>query len=441
MSCRRVKSVLLAGSAAAVLLTAVSSAGAGGFALREQSAYGQGASFAGIAAGGSLSAMFWNPAIMTQFYGMNIEAAASIIVPRASHSYSASTLAGLGGPFTAGVDNSGDHAIVPATYTSMQINDRFWVGASVNAPFGLSVGFPSMWAGAAYAQNSDVVSYNFAPSVAYKINDMISVSAGLQVQYMKVSYSTLAALPANLAIISGNGYGYGFTLGATFTPTPTTVVGIGYRSAIDQEIDGTLTATTPGSTPGSVSTELKLPDLLTVGLRQKVGDRFTLLAGFEWAGWSRIGTAVVTSGGATATISGAPVVLPFEYSDSYFYSLGGEYAVSPSFTVRAGIAYEQSPVTDGVRTPRLPDNDRMWYSVGTTYHVPDIKGLSFDVGYSFIDVKNTPINLGPTTGNPWSPAGSTVYTGSTSSQIHILSFGFKYRFGGHAPMKTALVTK
>ncbi|MQA67450.1 MAG: transporter, partial [Alphaproteobacteria bacterium] len=51
----------------------MSEALAGGFAIREQSVYGQGASFAGIAAGGALSGMFWNPAVMTQFAGFNVE--------------------------------------------------------------------------------------------------------------------------------------------------------------------------------------------------------------------------------------------------------------------------------------------------------------------------------------------------------------------------------
>jgi long-chain fatty acid transport protein len=70
MSFRRVKSILLACSAAGVVLAATAAANAGGLAVREQSAYGQGSSYAGVAAGGSLSSMFWNPATLTQVPGL-----------------------------------------------------------------------------------------------------------------------------------------------------------------------------------------------------------------------------------------------------------------------------------------------------------------------------------------------------------------------------------
>ena len=73
MSRRRIKSVALGCVSLGVLLVATAGANAGGFAIREQSAYGQGSSFAGVAAGGALSSMFWNPATMTQFNGKTIE--------------------------------------------------------------------------------------------------------------------------------------------------------------------------------------------------------------------------------------------------------------------------------------------------------------------------------------------------------------------------------
>lgn len=450
MSFRNLKSVLLACSGAAVLLAASTAANAGGFALREQSAAGQGSSFAGIAAGGALSSMYWNPATMTQFEGKAFEIDGTGIFPNASHSYSASSLAsGAAGTinpaYRNGVDNSGDAAAVPATYSSYQVNDKLWLGMSVNSPFGLGVSFPGTWAGAGYAQTSSVKTINLSPSVAYKINDMLSVSAGVQFQYMSVTYNGLTgAVPFNNLILGGAGYGYGFTLGATITPMPGTTIGIGYRSAINQKINGSLTLSAPlaGTTAGSINTTLNLPDQLSIGLRQRVLDRWTLLAGFEFANWARIGTTIINQpSGAQATLGGAGFQLPFQYSNGYFYSLGAEYAYNPGLTVRTGIAFEKSPVTDGVRTPRLPDNDRMWYSIGVTHKSPAIRGLSFDLGYSFIDVKNTPIMLGAGTGNPWSNSTGT-YTGSVSSNIHIISLAARYQWDNDAPVtKTALITK
>jgi long-chain fatty acid transport protein len=441
MSGRRVKSLLLACSGIGALFAATVDANAGSFALREQSAYGQGSSFAGIAAGGALSSMYWNPAAITQFDGKAFESDITGIIPNVSHSYSNSSLAS--GPlgtlipgYRNGVDNSGNAALLPAMYVSWQLNPQLWAGLSINSPFGSSVNFPQIWAGAGYGQNTDIKTYNVAPTLAYKINDMISVAVGVQVQYMTVAYAVAApGFPTgNMASISGNGYSYGYTLGATITPTPTTKIGIGYRSALNQKIDGDLTTTgIPGSSAGGVNVGLNLPGILTVGLRQGIGDRFTLLAGVEWTNWSRIGTAnLLTSAGAPATIGPTAVTFPFQYSDGWFYSLGGEYVVDPTLKLRAGIAFEKSPITDGVRTPRLPDNDRMWYSVGASYKVPQFRGVTADLGYSFINTKDTPLNLGPGSGNPWSN-GTGFYVGSVSSHTSIFSLAVRYQWDDAAP--------
>ena len=94
MSRRAWDGVLRAGTALGLLVIASAQANAGGFAVREQSAYGQGSSFAGIAAGGALSSMFWNPATMTQFQGIVSETDVSGIFPYASNTPLAGTLAG-----------------------------------------------------------------------------------------------------------------------------------------------------------------------------------------------------------------------------------------------------------------------------------------------------------------------------------------------------------
>ena len=113
--------------------------------------------------------------------------------------------------------------------------------------------------------------------------------------------------------------------------------------------------------------------------------------------------------------------------------------------MRAGIAYEKSPITDGVRTPRLPDNDRMWYSVGASYKPAHLRGLTFDLGYSFIDVKNTPLNIAAGSGNPWyvtAPGVGGDYIGSIKSTINILSFALRYQWDDTPPpAKKMLYTK
>jgi long-chain fatty acid transport protein len=429
-------SAWLAGTALAGLLGGAIDAQAGGFALREQSVVGQGASFAGVAAGGAASSMFWNPATMTQQRGLNFESGLSLIVPHATHSYTSSTLAtGPGAAlFGPAAGNSGDWAVVPSSYTTYQFNDRFWVGLSVNAPYGLSVGFPKAWAGAGYAQDTDLKTYTFGPTAAVKLTDWISIGFGLQAQYMKASYYQLGTAGAPFGLtnfnLSGSGWAFGWTAGVTFTPFAGTEIGLGYRSALDQKLDGNVSGGVgPFATNGSVDLTVNLPDVASLGIRQRIGDSFTLLGTVEWSNWSRIGTAVVTqASGAPATApSGVAITLPFQYEDGWFYSVGGEYVVQPNLTLRAGIGYEKSPVTDDVRTPRLPDNDRYWFSAGASYKPAQFPGLVFDLAYSYIQVVDTHIDISAASGNPWLN-GTGTYIGDVNANVHIFSIGARYKF-------------
>ena len=368
--------------------------------------------------------MFWNPATTTQVPGIQIESVLSGVIPYAANTPGAgSLLFGFGG-----TGDTAKDALVPAGYFSYQLNPNLWLGMSVNSPFGLSVTFPDVWAGRDYAAGgSNLKTYNATPSFAYRINDMISVGVGVQIQYAKADLSTgptpygVYLLNAELA---GHGWGYGFTAGVTLTPTPTTTIGLGYRSAINQKIDGTLAVT--ASPTADVSTTLNLPDIVSLGIRQRVNQQLTLLGTVEWSNWSRIGTSnVVTPGGVTAT------TLPFQYQDGWFFSAGAEYQWNEQLALRTGVGYEKSPIADQVRTPLLPDNDRLWLSVGGTYRLTP--KMFFDLAYSHIFVKSTSINV--VAGNPW--FDGAAYVGDVSSHVDIISVAMKYRWDNPAPAPTS----
>jgi long-chain fatty acid transport protein len=98
--------------------------------------------------------------------------------------------------------------------------------------------------------------YNATPSFAYQLNNWLSIGAGVQIERARADFSS--GLPVNnagnpaLALgnqfnIYGYGWGFGFTASVTLTPPPTTTIGLGYRSAINQKINGTLTLPPGGS--------------------------------------------------------------------------------------------------------------------------------------------------------------------------------------------------
>jgi long-chain fatty acid transport protein len=446
MSRRGQASFLRAGTALGLLVIATAQAYAGGFAIREQSAYGQGTSFAGVAAGGALSSMFWNPATMTQVPGIQSETVVSGLIPYGAHTPEAGSVL-AGPPFgLPGTSNTALPAFVPSGYMSMQVNPNLFVGMSINAPFGLSLHFPDPWAGRDFAAGpTNLHTYNATPSIAYRFNDWLSVGVGVQIQYATevLTQGLGTTAPVQFAI-KGNGWGYGVTAGATLTPTPTTTIGLGWRSYIDQKVDSTLGTTVllPATTYGSINTTVKAPDVVSLGIRQRLDPLWTVMATAEWSNWSRIGTSVwTTPSGGVATIANVPVTLPFQYKDGWFFSGGAEYRWTDRLTVRGGIGYEISPIKDQVRTPLIPDNDRFWASVGATWQV--FKGLHFDLAYSHIWVKDPTINISAGSGNPWFIPGATApYVGTANAHVDILSASLVFRWDEVvAPARTAMVTK
>jgi long-chain fatty acid transport protein len=436
MSFRHLKSVLMACGGAAVLIATSSLANAGGLAVREQSAYGQGTSYAGVAAGGSLSTMFWNPATMTQVYGIQSEAVLSGLIPNSSHTATSGTGLALGG-----TGNVAHSALVPSSYFSYQFNDKLWLGLSVNAPFGLTETFPDNWAGRSFgAGGESLATYNATPTIAYKFNDLISVGFGVQLQYANFNFSqgTLTGLTlGNQAYVNAAGWGFGFTGGITLTPTPTTTIGLGYRSGINQKFNGTFNAGAlcAATTCGSVNGTINVPDVVSLGLRQKLSSQWTVMGTAEWTNWSRAtSVGIMQPSGAPVVLGITNLVIPLNYRDGWFFSVGTEYQWSERLALRTGIAFERSPVTDVVRNPVIPDNDRLWLSLGASYKFNAKTTLDF--AYSHVFVKDAPISITNTSNPGFIPGVTGTYTGSVSSSLDIISVALKYRWDDPAPAPT-----
>jgi long-chain fatty acid transport protein len=390
-----------AGLIALMLATSATAALAAGFALREQSAEGQGSSFAGVAAGtNGLSSMFWNPATIVLHDGFNSESNVSLVLP------SSRAKNAVGGGVPPGFEDTGNigvTAIVPASYYTYQVNEMIFLGLGTTAPFGLETENRRGWAGALHGTESEIFSINVNPNIALKINDQLAIAVGLQAEYFEAKLRGGAPVSgAPLSSIKGDDIDIGFTAGILFQPTDTTQIGLGFRSSIDHTLDGRAIII-PLGFGGSIKADVETPELVTFGVRQDVSDSLTLLAGVEWANWSRIDNLNVV-----ADLTGATVALtPLDWDDSWFFSIGAEYRIDEKWTLRAGFAYEDSGIPTATRTPRLPDNDRYWLSVGASYQLYD--WLRANVAYSHVFMDDDAVNLAPGTTIPPLPGLTATY--------------------------------
>jgi long-chain fatty acid transport protein len=405
----------LAAVSLAALVAAQGGAQAGGFAVREQSATAQGLSFAGAASGsGYLSSMFWNPAVITMMPGWQTDASLSLIVPRVDINPlpSVPTFA-LGGSGDIGQD-----ALVAASYNSYQINDMLWVGLSATSPYGLVTDPRENWSGQVYSRSSRVFSVNVNPVLGVKLNDWFSVAVGPSLQYFDIKLKRAAGVApgAPSVILDGDDIGFGFTAGVTITPFAGTTIGLGYRSRIEHGLEGTVAIPGPtGIIP--ISADLSTPDQLTIGLSHAFTPALTVHAGFEWTNWSILETPLVTGPGGVVVTD-----LPLNYDDGYFYSLGFDYKLNDQLTLRAGLAYEESPIDTNIRSTRLPDNDRIWASVGASYQWNS--KLSFDLAYTHIFTKETDIRIVP----GHQDFEGLPFLADVDSNVDIVSVGLRYRW-------------
>jgi len=427
---------LLGASAAAM-----NAAHAGGFAVREQSAYYQGMSFAGAGTGDTLSSMYWNSAAAASAPGINSETHITLIVPDSQITATGGLLTGEGLPNGQGGTlpacalkncDSGDladPAVVPASYANYQLTDRLYFGLAINSGFGL-VTKPdnTNWAGSGLAITSDVFSLNINPMLAYKLTPELTVGVGVQVEYfdIRVNRGPIFLVPGDIGRHAElDDIGVGATAGVNWNPLPGTSIGVGYRSAVNFNLEGDYANALTRGLDRSAKADLTLPDMVTVGLRQALSDKLDLLVGYEWTNWSRVGSPTVNvEGGVSET-------LRLEYDDGHFISAGLEYDYSPETTLRLGIAWEKSPISDQERNVLLPDADRFWVSVGASHKLTS--RASIDLGYSHIFADDATICREAPTGGPCVSAAPNLIEAKAEGSVDIISASFKYKWGEAEP--------
>ena len=393
-------------------LSATAEVDAGAFAVRQQSAYGHGASFAGIAAGGSLSSMFWNPASLSDVQGIEVEATGAGVFADAHVKLDPQPALGLPG---SDEGNVAQHAVIPSGYAAYRLNERVVLGIGINSPFGLTTKYDgdSILSQTGIAGKSEITSVNVNPAVSVAMTDWLALAVGVQVQYFDARLTRQALGPLGISTLKGDDVAFGLTAGIRITPLPGTEIGLGYRSFIDHKLDGQLETATAGVFDVDYD-GVDLPDIVTLGMRQRITDRFRVMAGAEWSNWSRFDSVAIEGGPA-------PIDLPFGYQDGWFFSLGGELDVTPRASARAGVGYDRSPIGDDVRTYRLPYSDALSFAVGASYRHDD--RLSFDLGYSFAILEDAEIPAAGAGG----PDVNGPFSGDADSDVHYISIAIKLR--------------
>ncbi|MBS0432392.1 MAG: outer membrane protein transport protein [Proteobacteria bacterium] len=422
----RRQALVLTGIALAVAgALASSNAFASGFQIRENSAKALGRAFAGVdTAGNDASVVVNNPAAMSDLNGMVFQTDVTAIDVHTQ--FSGSGTDAFGFPLSGGDGgNGGDVTPVPAMYFSAPINDAWRFGLAVNAPFGLQTQYDNGWMGRYQALKSKVTSLDLTGSLSWEVNPQFALGLSVMAQQTKVDLSSAvdfgaiiagqqvaAGLPPSVlpqsadgtARVQGDDWHFGWQIGAEFKPTPQDRIGFAYRGKIDQTITGNATFVLPptaqvafagtGLFENTQATgDFATPATASLSYWHTGSGPVSWGATLGWTGWSSFKQLAISYANPVQPAT----VEPEDWRDTLFGSIGLDYKVDDQWTLRGGVAFDQTPTRDETRSPRIPDGARTWLAFGVGY-TPS-PAVEFNIGYAHLFVDNGDVNNLSATGD------------------------------------------
>ncbi len=240
--------------------------------------------------------------------------------------------------------------------------------------FGLKTNYESTFAGRQYGDKSDVKVMTVQPTLSYQVTDAVSVGVGPTINKLTAFLSADPGTGTNVEL-EGDDLGYGYNIGVHAKLTEQTQAGLVYRSKVDYKItDGDIrnfpiTDTLPFLTTNTkAQTKLTTPESVELGLSHQLTSATQIHAGAVWTRWSRLQSLNVIANGSGNPMLDAGISQnvseDFKWKDVWGFATGVSHAYNDKLTVRAGLAVDQSPVTESHLSVRLPSGDRSIVSLG-----------------------------------------------------------------------------
>ena len=387
------KKHILAITLSSVLATTASQqAAAAAFNLNEHSASGLGRAFAGEAAiADNAAVLARNPAAMTRFKAMEMSVVGTYARPNIDLQ-GRSDVPALGmSANDLDANNIAPDAVIPAMYLIQPINDQWAWGTALFTNFGLSTDFEDDYDAGLIGGKTELITYNFNPNLAYRLNEQWSFGVGISAIYANAElvkpYGKLAPTLPAYADLSGDTWGWSWNAGTLFEYNENHRWGLSYRSATTLSFEGDFSgqASNFQTVPGNL--DLELPAIVELSGYHLVDPKLALHYSVQWTDWSVFKDLTATSDDCNDGTAGQCFSKDEEFKDSWRYALGGTYYLDPQWTLRAGMALDKQA---SFNTISIPDSQRLWYSLGGSYQATE--ALSLDLGLAYLQGKDVTIN-------------------------------------------------
>jgi len=313
---------------------------------------------------------------------------------------------------------------LPNFFASMPLADgRLALGLGVTVPYGLA----NQWnkSSSAYqlggtlnnAPNfGKLTTFNFNPSLAAKLGDHVQLGAGLDVMWSDLEFRQFVSpfLPNVEAHADGDGVGIGGNLGITWKITDRQRVALTYRSTMTVDYSGTVRLENfPGTPSTSFGSQIKFPNIISVGYGVDLTDKIRLESDVEWLQFSQFKNLGITTG--NTPIGNLSQNIPEKWHNTFTAGIGGDWKFADHWVLRAGYQYFESPVPNSTFSPTIPDANQNVFTIGMGWKGRH-SSLEAAYGLDFYNDRNI--------SNDQNPAFNGKYT----FNVHLISLAYNYSF-------------
>lgn len=408
-----------------------------GFDIYEQGAKAVGMAGAFAAQADDPSALFFNPAGITQLNGTQVSVGACFIAPTMSFRSSGNAVMGSVAGETAKI--KGHTWTIPNAYITHKANDRVSIGIGTFSHFGLGVDWPNSWEGrfTPGTTKTILITTSVSPIIAIQPTEKLSIGFGPYIQYFDIELNNQALIgpptppltpDRNLSQtadvkLAAKDWDWGWQAGVRVKITNSLAFGASYLSKVrhtmnDGGQDVRSLANGALLTSQGFSSTFTLPAVLRLGLAWNQ-DPWTVEVGARRTEWSSYKTLRADFDNGTYLESRKG------WHNVWMWSVGTQYRVNKYLDLRAGFFYDETPIPESTVDPLVPSGDRKGYCGGLGLH---FGSATFDVGYNYIQDQ----------GRRWNNSSGDVQLGPAKltrvsgkfekARAHVVSLNATYRF-------------
>lgn len=306
-------------------------------------------------------------------------------------------------------------------------NDRFAAGLGVTMPYGLSGQWDS--SSSAFSQkppfgtltyfapnSSQLTTLNINPTVAVKLTDKIRLGAGLDVMWSDLEFHQFLSpmLPNVQAHADGSGVGVGGNVGLTWQVTDRQRLALTYRSTMTVDYSGSTTFENLPGVPGtSFGSQIKYPNIISIGYGIDLTQKIRLETDFEWKQFSQFQTLPVNIGSNPLNIPSQNIAE--NWKNTFTAGIGGDWKFADHWVLRAGYQYFESPVPSSTFSPTIPDANQNVLTIGIGWKGKH-NSLEAAYGLDFYQDRNITNDQNP------------AFNGKYTFNVHLFSLAYRYSF-------------